>query len=172
MRTAMPEKNPTDNRLLLRVLIGLLLGLNVLNGLAPVLSGSSNLIARYLGAGIYFLLDPVCHQLPDRCIFIGRLPMALCVRCTFIYWGALLGLLFLYRQKRIRLNRFLAYGALTFIAIEIVTEKIGLYANWPVLRGFSGFLLGLFVVLYFAQFRLPGGKGIADRSTTKHMPGR
>ncbi len=172
MRTDMSPKNLSDNRLLLRVLIGLLLSLNVLNGLAPVLSGSSNVIARYLGAGIYFLLDPVCHQLPDRCIFIGRLPMALCVRCTFIYWGAFLGLLFLYRQKRIRLSRFLAYGALTFIAIEIVTEKIGLYANWPVLRGFSGFLLGLFVVLYFAQFRLPGKKEIATKSTSESEPNR
>ncbi len=153
MENRNPESDFVDNHLLLKILIGLLVALNVLNWLAPVLSSSGNALAQYIGAGIYFLLDPICHQLPDRCLFIRHLPMALCVRCTFIYLGALLGLLVLFRQKRLRLNGLIAYGVLLFVVLEIVTEKLGLYVNWPALRGLSGFLTGLFTVLYFSQFR-------------------
>ena len=148
----------SQNSGLLWILIYFFLGLNVFNLMAPVLSSSTNPILQYLGAGIYFLLDPICHQLPDRCLFIRHLPMALCVRCTFIYLGVLLGLLVLLWQKRLRLNIFLVYGVFGFVAIEIFTEKIGLYVNWPLLRGFSGFLMGLFTVLYFSQFRAGSAK--------------
>ena len=157
MKVFVLRKRKENNRLL-RILIYFFLGLNFLNWIAPVLSASSHPVFQYIGAGIYFLLDPICHQLPDRCLFIRHLPMALCVRCTFIYLGVLLGLLILYRQRRLRLNSFLVYAVFGFVAIEIFTEKIGLYDNWSLLRGVSGFLLGLFVVLYFAQFAIPNLK--------------
>ncbi len=140
-----------DEWLLFKVLFVILLVLNVLNWLAPVLSASHSLLLQEIGAGIYFLLDPICHQLPDRCLRIEHIPMALCVRCTFIYLGAFLGLFVLLWKKRLRLKTALVVGVGIFVLGEIVLEKLGMYSNWPVLRGVSGFLSGAVVVLYFGR---------------------
>ncbi len=141
-----------DEWLLFKVLFVILLLLNVLNWLAPVLSASRSLLLQEVGAGIYFLLDPICHQLPDRCLRIEHIPMALCVRCTFIYLGAFLGLIVLFWQKHLRLKTALAVGVGIFVGGEILLEKFGMYSNWPILRGVSGFLSGFVVVLYFGRF--------------------
>ena len=88
------------------IFVGLLI-LNLLNWLAPILAGSSNRGLQWMAAGIYFLLDPACHQQPDRSFFINGLPMALCVRCTFIYLGMLIGLLLLMIKKQFRVPEFI-----------------------------------------------------------------
>ncbi|NMB87305.1 MAG: DUF2085 domain-containing protein [Chloroflexi bacterium] len=42
----------------------------------------------------------VCHRISARSFFIGDRPLPLCVRCSGMYLGALLGFLYLFRQGR------------------------------------------------------------------------
>ena len=57
---------------------------------SPVMMQSENEILKYIATAIYWFMDPVCHQLPERSIFIDKLPMPVCGRCFFIYSGGFL----------------------------------------------------------------------------------
>lgn len=129
------------------IFLGLLL-LNLLNWLAPILANSSNVVLQWAGAGIYFLLDPACHQQPDRSFFINGLPMALCVRCTFIYLGMLIGLLILLFKKELHLPEFVFVSFLIFLILEIGSEVIGLYSNFKLLRSISGLASGILLIIF------------------------
>ncbi len=43
----------------------------------------------------FFLFTPVCHQIPDRSFFLWGHQLAVCHRCSGIYFGFWLGLLLL-----------------------------------------------------------------------------
>lgn len=160
---------------------------NVLTGLyvlvpvlAPMLMVSG---APGLGKLIYFVYRPMCHQLPERSIFmygpqatytleelwalgvvspsdnifarqliLGAVEtgykLALCQRDMAMY-GALFvgGLLFGLVRKRLRPLSMLAYVlCLAPIAIDGGTQLVGLRESNPVLRLFTGGLLGLATV--------------------------
>lgn len=132
----------------LKLIFGGLLALNLLNWLAPFLAGSSNVLLQWIGAGIYFLLDPACHQQPERSFFINGLPMALCVRCTFIYLGMLLGFIIVFIKKQVRVPEFIFVSFLIFLMLEIGTETIGLYSNFKLLRSISGLASGVLLILF------------------------
>ncbi len=129
------------------IFTGLLI-LNLLNWLAPVLSNSNQLFLQWIGTGIYFLLDPACHQQPERSFFIDGLPMALCVRCTFIYLGMALGVAVLYFKRKLTVARFVYVSFLLFFILEMGSEWIGLYSNWKLLRSFSGFISGILLIFF------------------------
>ncbi len=50
---------------------------------APLLKRSSPVVS----ALIYAAFSPVCHQVPERCLFIHGSPLAVCGRCLGIYLG-------------------------------------------------------------------------------------
>jgi uncharacterized membrane protein len=57
---------------------------------------------------------PVCHQIPSRCLDLGWGPMAVCARCTGLYLGGVLGLLwppFVGRAPRPALRILIAIAA-------------------------------------------------------------
>ncbi len=60
--------------------------------LAPLCSGADG-GAALAGRALYQFYHPICHQLPDRTIFLGGHPMATCVRCSSIYFAFLAGTL-------------------------------------------------------------------------------
>ena len=51
--------------------------------LAPVCSGADGGMVL-AGRALYQFYHPICHQLPDRTIFLGGHPMATCVRCSSV----------------------------------------------------------------------------------------
>jgi uncharacterized membrane protein len=92
-----------------------------------------------------FVASFVCHQLPERTLQIGGHLLPLCARCTGIYSGFLIGILF---QMAVRKNlnrlpslRITAVCILFILALvtEAVGEKMGLWE----LPGQARFLLGL-----------------------------
>ncbi|MHB2149718.1 DUF2085 domain-containing protein [Calditrichota bacterium LG25] len=129
------------------LLVGLLV-LNLLNALAPLLVGSSHALFQWIGTGIYFLLDPACHQQPERSFFIKGLPMALCVRCTFIYLGMAAGLVMIMVKKRLFLPEAVYVSFLIFLILEIGTEAIGIYSNFKTLRSISGLVSGILLIIF------------------------
>ena len=81
----------------------------------------------------------VCHQHPERSVWIFGAPVAVCARCLGIYLGAAIGLLF-------RTSRRLALRLLTIAAalnlLDVATEFAGLHGNWLGMRFVLGIALG------------------------------
>lgn len=84
---------------------------------------------------IYQIFSAVCHQLPTRSWHIHGEPLAVCIRCTSIYYGFLAGLLTLSKP-----------GARWFRIAVAITAAEWLIAfalfDSEILRALSGLLLG------------------------------
>lgn len=130
----------------LRIGFYLLLFWNLSIFAAPYLVASHVKMAQYFGSLIYFFMDPVCHQLPERSLFLADLPMPVCARCFFIYSAGLFITGFAYLTKRFRFWPWYVYALMAlFSGMEIIAEKIHLYDNWIELRAFSGIVLGILI---------------------------
>ena len=66
-----------------------LLAWNAAIFIAPVLVQTSWAFFQYLGTAIYFFMDPVCHQIPARSLFLDDLPMPVCSKYLFTCCGDL-----------------------------------------------------------------------------------
>ncbi|WP_456419677.1 DUF2085 domain-containing protein [Methanocaldococcus infernus] len=131
--------------------------------LAPYLSylGFKNL--SFL---LYSLYSPICHQLPERSFFIFNHKMAVCARCFGIYTGALLSLLiypFLKRLENTNLPRKIyLILALTPMAIDGITQYLGLRESFNLLRFITGFLAGSVTIFYIVPIYIDLIKRLRD----------
>jgi uncharacterized membrane protein len=135
----------SDNKFILSGLILLLIwtGLIVL---APFLIASNTTSLNYLGSAVYFFMDPVCHQLPQRSIYLASIPMPVCARCFSIYLSGVFVFLWQFLSKKRNPWSFKIYIFLAIpVALEIIVEKIGLYHNFFETRMLSGVLLGIII---------------------------
>lgn len=108
----------------------------------------------------------VCHQLPERSLRIGSIPLAVCDRCLGIYAGAALGVLLLpgVRGMAARLHQrigwvlLLSLGPLT---VDWAGPVLGLWPNVPLSRfgtgGVFGVVSGLLVAYLLTRIPKPVG---------------
>lgn len=111
--------------------------------LAPVFKSVGNEASEYF----YFIFEPVCHQIPERSLFINSEPMAVCTRCFAIYSGAFLYLLFTSIRKRItyiNANKLIYFVVPTIV--DFLLEKFGLYTNFREIRILTGLFLGVSII--------------------------
>jgi len=96
----------------------------------------------------------VCHQWADRCYHIHDVPLPVCVRCIWIYFGLALGhtLFIFWNPGTKRITRVLI-GVIGLMFLDVVLEFIGFYSNWFWSRSITGFLFGL-SVSYFTLLGL------------------
>ena len=80
------KKNPY-----LALIISFILGLNFLIFL-PVLAERFGI--NLLGTISYLAFSPFCHQISERSFHLFGVQLAVCARCTGIYLGLLLGIIF------------------------------------------------------------------------------
>jgi uncharacterized membrane protein len=84
----------------------------------------------------------LCHQRPDRVLYLFGAPTAVCFRCLGIYGGAAMGGL-------LRLNHKLVLRclgvALALNIADVLAETFGLHGNMPQLRLLIGATLGIAV---------------------------
>ncbi len=114
--------------------------------LAPYLVASKINLLNYIGTAIYFFMDPVCHQLPQRSLFLASLPMPVCARCFSIYLtGTMVFLWQLLSKKRKPWSLKIYISLVVPVATEILSEKLGFYHNWTELRMLSGSLMGVII---------------------------
>ena len=112
--------------------------------LAPLMIQSGIPFLQYPGTAVYFLADPVCHQLPERSFFIDEMPMPVCVRCFSIYLGGFFLFTFALVKQPLRIwPKWIYFVTAAFLSIEILTEHLNVYQNSFKLRLFSGFILGI-----------------------------
>ncbi len=87
---------------------------------------------------LYFVFSFVCHQQPERSLWLAGLPLAVCARCAGIYLGGLLGLLLDLPSRRAPL-----VTALGLLFLDWAGEAMGVRPPWMPLRLLTGALAGL-----------------------------
>jgi uncharacterized membrane protein len=87
---------------------------------------------------LYWAFASVCHQQPERALWLAGAPVAVCARCAGVYFGALAGLLLRFPSRRT-----LLLGSLGLLAMDWVTEAAGLRPAWTVARWVTGCCAGL-----------------------------
>ncbi|WP_456471767.1 DUF2085 domain-containing protein [Methanocaldococcus sp.] len=106
----------------------------------------------FLSSILYKVYSPICHQLPERSFFIFNHKMAVCARCFGIYTGIFLALLIYPLVKRLdnfkTPNKIYLILSLTPMAIDRITQYIGLRESFNTLRFLTGFLAGFVIVFY------------------------
>lgn len=120
-----------------------------------------------LAQGIYRAFGTVCHQLPERSYFINGHKLAVCSRCTGIYAGFALTLLFYPLIRSLRNTAtpprsWLLLAALP-LAIDFSLTFFGIWENTHTSRLLTGALLGSVAVFYVMP-------GIVDLSFRSRKP--
>ena len=99
----------------------------------------------YWGALDYLLFHSACHQQPDRCLWLGGAPMALCARCTALYGGfALIGFVSQFSVWRAfaTQRRRLFWLALALLLADVGSELFGLRGPFLPTRLLTGVITG------------------------------
>ncbi len=98
------------------------------------------------GSTVYYaLFRNVCHQNPHRCFELFGFPMAICARCTLIYFGIAIGALFLPTLHSNHHRKYLIFLgiAITLVGLDVACGYLNLYESSFVTRSVTGFLFGL-----------------------------
>jgi uncharacterized membrane protein len=101
---------------------------------APLLAATHPLAALL----IRDVFSRLCHQDPSRSFVLEGSPVAVCVRCLGIYWGAAVaGMLCLGKAPRLLGLAMLLNG------LDVVTGTLHWHGNLPLVRFLLGLLLGM-----------------------------
>jgi uncharacterized membrane protein len=101
--------------------------------------------------GAFFLM---CHRRPERTLVLSGLPMPLCSRCAGIALGLALGAIVAWPSPSARASRIAVVIAILLMAIDIVTQDLGIHPVWHATRLATGGLLGyLLSIALFAVIR-------------------
>jgi uncharacterized membrane protein len=101
---------------------------------APLLAASHPLAALL----IRDVFSRLCHQDPSRSFMLEGSPVAVCVRCLGIYWGAALAGVI--RPGRVPL---LLWIAMLLNGVDVGTGMLHWHGNLPLVRFLLGLLLGM-----------------------------
>ncbi|WP_073016826.1 DUF2085 domain-containing protein [Clostridium intestinale] len=85
-----------------------------------------------------------CHQKADRSFFINKYQFPLCARCTGLFLGYILGILFLFFFSPLPTLICLSFLAIMFIDWFLQHKKIKESTNYR--RLITGFLCGLGII--------------------------
>jgi len=96
----------------------------------------------------------VCHQMPERTIFIRGRPLPVCARDTGFYLGFLISFIYLqlsHRKRENRLSPFLLiciFSSLFLLVLDIITSYLSLRNSTNQIRLFTGLLFGFSLPLF------------------------
>ncbi|MEO6726370.1 MAG: DUF2085 domain-containing protein [Blastocatellia bacterium] len=116
---------------------------------APVLLADGHVLSAMV---IYRGLAGICHQIPDRSFHLHGFPLAVCSRCTGIYVGFVVGLMFYpfvrsLRNQTMPSRNWLIAASLPML-IDFGGGYLGLFENTFISRVATGGLLGLAFSVY------------------------
>jgi uncharacterized membrane protein len=102
---------------------------------------------------LYKSFEKFCHQIPERSFYVDGHPLAVCARCTGIYFGFAAGVLFypvvrsLAQSYPAPARRWLLI-ALAPAVLDFALDYLGIWQNTRLTRSLSGALLGSVVAFY------------------------
>ncbi len=108
-------------------------------------------VSRLLGfptdltAAFYKVFSHVCHQLPDRSLFLGAEPLGVCARCTAVYFGFLASMVVLPSAKPAGSGtpaRWVLVAALAPMALDVALSVTGIHASTIFTRLLTGLVAG------------------------------
>jgi uncharacterized membrane protein len=101
-------------------------------------------------------LSIVCHQKPERTIYINTIPLLVCSRCTGIYFGGLLSsLINILISREIKIQNRIFYSSSIPIFIDVVLHSAGAYPYSKCVAFITGLLFGSIGFLYiFGSIKL------------------
>lgn len=117
-----------------------LLGAVALVPLLPVLSHAGaplSALERLLEPWLAFQ----CERDPARMVSMGGVPLAVCARCSGIYFGLGAGALLAWPRLSPRARRSWLIAAALLMLADVVAERAGLHGSWPTIRLIGGVLL-------------------------------
>ncbi len=99
------------------------------------------------GPWVHFLFetfDKLCHQLPGRSLHLDGQALAVCARCSAIYFGVAAGLsVYPLLKDRFHVSRALILGVVSALGIQWIIEFIWPGEAWLLIRMATGLLIGL-----------------------------
>lgn len=119
---------------------------------------------------IYAISGLICHQMPERSIFIGGAQLPLCARCTGIYGSIFIFFLYFLLRKRFRADYPPKTGLLIFTVCCLApfmydggSAYMGFHATNNLTRILTGAFAGLplsFLIIFLLNLKtfMSGGK--------------
>lgn len=108
--------------------------------------------AWYIDSPLYTFFSYICHQLPERSLYLGEHQLAVCSRCFGVYSGLLAGLLIYPFWRRIDniepLPRIWLFLSLVPIGIDWSLTVFGIWENTHASRLLTGLILGIACATY------------------------
>ena len=115
--------------------------------LAPACVASGSPALSAVGGALYALYHPVCHQMESHSLHLMGLPLAVCCRCSFIYFGFLAATVFFPFLENLRrprtLHPSLVVIALVPMLVDVGLGLIGLHQATLTTRALTGFWFGV-----------------------------
>lgn len=119
--------------------------------LAPMLIDKGGFASKF-AAGTYYFFSSYCHQAEARSFHLFGHQLAVCSRCTSIYFSFLLGVIaypFFHRLNNITLPKiFPLIIAGCLLAADAVLDIMGIMNNTFLTRTVTGGFLGLLLPFY------------------------
>lgn len=107
---------------------------------------------------IYRFYGKVCHQLDSRSLHLGGEKLAVCARCSGIYFSFLI-MLIVYpfvQSARIRDTRLWVLAALTPMLVDVALDVLGIHESTIATRLITGTLFGFPICLILAPDLVSG----------------
>jgi uncharacterized membrane protein len=126
-------------------------GLRALLVVAGLLPWAAPWLPRAARVALGLALAPICHQRPERTLVFAGHAMSVCSRCAGLYMGVALGALLawpLLSERRWRKALAIAAGAM---AIDVLSQDLGLHPVWHGARLATGALAGYVASAWLAQ---------------------
>jgi len=102
-------------------------------------------VSPALSQNFYAFFSTVCHQYDSRSLHVFGYKLAVCARCSGIYFGFLGGVLLVpfFSKRRIsHVGRFLCVAALPMV-LDVAMGSVGMYEGNHAIRVLTGLLFGV-----------------------------
>lgn len=134
--------------------------------LTPVFHSKDGIL-RLSGLALRQVFAPVCHQNPARSFLLSGEPLAVCSRCTGIYFGFWLGFLvyplFYGLREENPVPRSILALAFVPMAVDVFIEVAGWYASSLWVHAITGFFAGMIVAFVVLPGALSTVSWIIDK---------
>jgi len=98
-----------------------------------------------VSSALYALFSHVCHQFPERTLFLDAEPLGVCARCTGIYFSFFASMIlfpFLKGFERGIPQRWILVISMVPMAVDVVFSLAGIHASSIETRVLTGILAG------------------------------
>jgi uncharacterized membrane protein len=112
--------------------------------ITPLLAASEGILWQKIASFMYFIYQPVCHQMVDRSFSLEGFTMAVCIRCFCFYLGGFFITSRYLLRDEIQMWKISTYALfVTPTILDFIFEKFSLYSNIVGLRILTGLMLGI-----------------------------